>query len=340
MKRIYKGIVFVIFISLLTLYLVFKDDFETKIAYLFTYNKGWLIVGIVCIFLYYFLKSLVIYFCTKKFKKNYKLKEAFYLMLSVQFFNNVTPFSAGGQPYAIYRLKKQGLTLNQGTNVVVQDFIVYQIALIFLSSVAIIFNLVFNIFPENNFLSKLVFLGFSINFIVIIALFIVAFNKRGNKKILNIVYNIISKFKFMRKKENLKVKFDNFVENFYLNACELMKSKFHFFKIIFINVIALIILYFIPFTLILGLNEYLNPLIVIICSSYVMLIASFVPLPGGIGGLEFSFLVFYGNFVSPEKLVSIMIVWRIITYYLGIFIGFLSVSKEGYDENRYIHGNV
>ncbi len=328
MKKTVKSLIIVIVISLITLFIVFKDDFNTKIAYLFAYNKGWLLAGGLLIFLYYFLKSLVIYFCTKRFKRDYKIKNAFYLMLSVQFFNNVTPFSVGGHPYLIYRLKKQGLSLSEGTNIALQDFIVYQIALIFLSSLAILANFIFNIFPDNPLLRHLVLLGFIINTIVIVFLFIVAFNKRGNRFILNFVYKVIKKFNLMKNKENLKERFDNFVENFHTSALELMKSKWHFIKIILLNVAALACLYLIPFTLIMGLGEYLNPALVIVASSYVMLIGSFVPLPGGAGGLEFSFMAFYGNFITPDKLASIMAIWRIITYYLGIIVGAFTLNKE------------
>ena len=107
-----------------------------------------------------------------------------------------------------------------------------------------------------------------------------------------------------------------------------MKSKWHFIKIILLNVAALACLYLIPFTLIMGLGEYLNPALVIVASSYVMLIGSFVPLPGGAGGLEFSFMAFYGNFITPDKLASIMAIWRIITYYLGIIVGAFTLNKE------------
>ena len=328
MKKVHKSIIFILLISVVILYLVFKDDFETKVSYLFAYSKGWLIAGVILIFLYYFCKSLVIYNCTKRFKKDYKRKDSFYTMLSIQFFNNVTPFSVGGHPYLIYRLKKQGLTLGQSTNVALQDFIVYQIALIFLSTIAILANFIFNIFPENHLLKQLVLLGFIINVVVIVVLFIIAFNKKGNKFILDFIYKFITKFKIIKNKENLKERFDNYVENFHDSAVELMRSKWHFIKIILLNILALVFLYLIPFTLIMGLGEYLNPAIVIVCSSYVMLIGSFVPLPGGAGGLEFSFMAFYGNFIEPEKLASILVAWRIITYYLGIIVGAITVNKE------------
>lgn len=327
MKKTVKNIIFVIVISLITLYFVFKDDFNTKIAYVFAYNKGWLLAGVLLIFLYYFLKSLVIYFCTKRFKGDYKIKKSFYTMLSVQFFNNVTPFSVGGHPYLIYRLKKEGLSLSTGTNIAIQDFIVYQIALVFLSTVAVLVNYIFNIFPDNPVLHSLVLLGFVINCLVIVFLFILSFNKKGNKFILNLVYKFIKKFNLVKDKENLKNRFDNFVLNFHVSALELMKSKWHFIKIILLNILALICLYLIPFTLIMGLGDYLNPLLVIVTSSYVMLIGSCIPLPGGTGGLEFSFIAFYGNFISPIKLASIMAIWRIITYYLGIIVGAFTLRK-------------
>lgn len=324
MKKTIKSVILIILIGIITLYLVFKDDFESKIVYLFSYSKIWLLAGVVCIFLYYFLKSLVIYYCTKKFKQDYKLKDAFLLGLSVQFVNNITPFSTGGQPYTIYKLNKQGLNTSQSTNVVIQDFIVYQIALIFLSTVAIITNAAFNIFPSDHLLKKLVVIGYLVNLLVIVVLFVIAFNKKGNKFILNIIYKVIVKF---TKNENLKEKFDTFINDFHISAKELMKSRLHFIKIIIINVVSLTILYLIPFTLIKGLGFYLNPLLVIVCSSYVMLIGSFIPLPGGAGGLEFSFMAFYGTFINADMLASIMISWRIITYYLGTFVGALALSR-------------
>ena len=101
-------------------------------------------------------------------------------------------------------------------------------------------------------------------------------------------------------------------------------------RIIALNFIALIDQYLIPFVLMMGLGIYVNPLIVIITSAYVMLIGSMVPIPGGTGGLEFSFLAFFKNFITDPKLSIIMIVWRLVTYYFGIIVGglTLNINKE------------
>ena len=276
--------------------------------------------------LYWFLKSLVLYYCTKKFDSKYTLRKSIKLLLDTQFFNAVTPFSTGGQPYQIYRLKKQGISLEQGTNIVIQDFIVYQIALLTLGTIAVITNNVLGFFPDDDLLKKLVLIGYLINLSVIIILFVVAFNKKSNKVLLNIAIKVGAKLKLIKDKEKFLKKSHEIISDFHSNAIILMKSKWHFIKIILLNFVALSCLYLIPFALIIGLGEDINPFIAIVTSAYVMLIGSFVPIPGGSGGLELGFVRFYGFFIGGAKLSSIMIVWRLITYYFGLFIGAISVG--------------
>jgi uncharacterized membrane protein YbhN (UPF0104 family) len=58
-----------------------------------------------------------------------------------------------------------------------------------------------------------------------------------------------------------------------------------------------------------------------VSSAFVLIIGNFVPIPGGSGGIEYGFLKFFGIFVTSSILSSGLIVWRFITYYLGIIIG-------------------
>ena len=61
-----------------------------------------------------------------------------------------------------------------------------------------------------------------------------------------------------------------------------------------------------------------------------MIIGAFVPLPGGTGGLEYSFITFFGNFISGSKLTTLMLMWRFCTYYFGMLIGavLLNLSRR------------
>ena len=71
-----------------------------------------------------------------------------------------------------------------------------------------------------------------------------------------------------------------------------------------------------------------NPGIAIVTSAYIMVIGSFVPIPGGTGGLEFGFVQFYGHFVTGSTLSAMMLVWRFITYYFGMIVGAITLLKK------------
>ena len=121
------------------------------------------------------------------------------------------------------------------------------------------------------------------------------------------------------------------IKNFRNSALYLLKDKKNFMKCILLNFLSLISLYLIPFIIFLGVGvNDINGMDVIITSAYVTLMGSYIPLPGGTGGLEYGFLVFFGCFVNEPKLTAAMIIWRFLTYYLGIIVGavFINIRKK------------
>ncbi len=326
MKNNKKNFIIIFIITAIILYFALKDNFVQKIEYLLSFDIKWVILAFFLILSYWFLKGLVLYYCTSKVNHKYTEKKGILLMITTQFFHAITPFAAGGQPWQIYKLKKDGLSLGEATNIVIQDFIAYQIALVLLGMCAVISNYVFHIFPSDSLLKKLVTLGFILNAVIVIVLFLVSFSKKWNKKIIDGLISLLHKLKIVKNKEEKLKKSEKFIHNFHRSAIILFKDKFNLFRIIFLNFIALIGQYLIPFTLLMGLGIYINPVIVIITSAYVMLIGSIVPIPGGTGGLEFSFMAFFKTFITGPKLSIIMIVWRLITYYFGIIVGGLTLN--------------
>lgn len=110
-----------------------------------------------------------------------------------------------------------------------------------------------------------------------------------------------------------------------------------FFKSFLYCLLALIIFYTIPFFVFLSFDSSLAISIpkIITASAFVLIIGNFVPIPGGSGGIEYGFLKFFGAFVSNSILLSALIVWRFITYYLGIIIGGISLGFFRGDEKKY-----
>lgn len=329
MKKILNYIVLGL-VTIIVLYFSLKDNFKEIIDTLLKMDIKWLIVGFLCIIIYWFLKTLPLYYFTKSHKKNFTYKSAVILLLRTQFVNAITPFATGGQPYQVYYLNKEGIRSSTSTSIILENFIVYQIALVFLGIIAMLCNFFFHIFPHNDILTHLITLGFVINTLVIIVSFLVAFGKKINKKLVNIAITILTKLKIVKNKEEKLAKWNESITNFHNSAKVLMNDKKLFFSMILVNLVALSVLYMIPVFVLYAAGNFssVSVMLAVITSAYVMLIGSFVPIPGGTGGLEYGFVKFYGFFIKGSLLSATMLIWRFITYYFGLIVGGIAFNLK------------
>lgn len=322
------NVIILIIITILVLYFSLKDNFEATINQIISMNVIYLILAFILLFIFWIFRSYPIYTFCKKINKKFKYSQAFQLTLRTQFFNAVTPFATGGQPYQIYYLKQCGIDYASSTSVVLESFIVYQIALVILGLVALFSNVVFHIFKENDLLQQLIALGFIINTLVIVVMFAVAFSKRMNKFLINLGIKLLTKLKIVKDKEKTLKKWDDNINNFHKGAKLLLKDKKVFILNILSNFIALCCLYLIPLYILYAMGNFsaFTAGTAIVTSAYIMIIGSFVPIPGATGGLEYGFVQFYGNFITGSKLSAMMLVWRFITYYFGMIIGAIALN--------------
>lgn len=326
------NIVILILVTVLVLYISLKDNFLEVIDGLTKINIFWIIIALIFALGYYYFRTLSLLTFVKKFKDDISFKKIFKIVFVTQFFDGITPSSSGGQPYQIYAFSKENIKVIDGTNIAIQNFIVYQIALVLLGLIAVLSNKYLNLFDDLGVIKKLILLGFIINVLVIIGLFSLAFMKKFNKFIVKTIVKVLSKLKIIKNKEEIIKNLNTTVENFHDGAIILMKNKFEFIKTIFFNFVALILFYSIPVIIIYGLGDYtsMNILESIIASAHVMLIGSFIPIPGASGGLEYAFSQFYGVFITGTTLTLVMLLWRTLTYYLGVIIGaiLLNIRKK------------
>jgi uncharacterized protein (TIRG00374 family) len=317
------NIVILIVLSFLVLYFSLKDDFVGIIQTIMDINFWWFFIGVILMFGYWFFRSLAFHRLVLKFDSNYDFKRTFGLIMLTQFFNGITPFATGGQPLVAYTLKKDGLKVEDSTNIVVQDFITYQIALIILGIIAILYNYLFNIFIKVQFLKEIVLIGFIVNVAVVLGLFMVAFARKFNQTTVKFAIKIMNKLKIVNDREKLIDKWEKKINDFHDGASILMEDKKHFAMNILINIFAMISLYAIPLAILFSMRDYhsLNIVTAIVSSAYVMLVSSFIPSPGSVGGIEFAFVAFFSNFVKGNILSAMMLLWRVLTYYLGLTIG-------------------
>ena len=325
------NIIVLALVTCLVLYFSLKDNFNTIINEIINVNIFWLVISFLLAISFWFFKAIATTRIANIFKKDYSIKQGMRLVLETNFFHAITPFAVGGQPYEIYSLKKSKLKITEATNVSIVNFIVYQIALVLLGIIAIVYNHHFVLLKENDLLKNLVVVGFLVNFIVIVALFLLTCTKKINKILMKFIIKVLNKIHIVKNKDEKIKQFNEYLNEFHQGAKILLQDKKLFIKLIFVHFIGLISSYLIPLTLTyaMGISSYTG-IEAIVLSSYVMLIGAFVPIPGGTGGLEYGFMTFYGSFIKGSKLNAIMLLWRFITYYFAMILGaiLLGIRKK------------
>ena len=325
------NIIVLALVTCLVLYFSLKDNFNTIINEIINVNIFWLVISFLLAISFWFFKAIATTRIANIFKKDYSIKQGMRLVLETNFFHAITPFAVGGQPYEIYSLKKSKLKITEATNVSIVNFIVYKIALVLLGIIAIVYNHHFVLLKENDLLKNLVVVGFLVNFIVIVALFLLTCTKKINKILMKFIIKVLNKIHIVKNKDEKIKQFNEYLNEFHQGAKILLQDKKLFIKLIFVHFIGLISSYLIPLTLAyaMGISSYTG-IEAIVLSSYVMLIGAFVPIPGGTGGLEYGFMTFYGSFIKGSKLNAIMLLWRFITYYFAMILGaiLLGIRKK------------
>jgi len=330
-----KQTLILLLITVIVLFFIIKDDYIEIVDNLSHAKLLYVGLGIAFTVSYWFFKTLALHNIVKEYRKKIKVRQIFKQITITQFFNGITPFASGGQPMQVYMLNKSGIKLAHSTNIIVQDFILYQMALITHGFIAVLLNFHFHFLADNPLLRYLTTIGFIINILVGLGLLFVSFSTKFNSFVVNKIIALFSKIRIVRNRDraisNWKVKLQEFNES----AQILRANKGLIIKGYIYNFFGLLSYYLTPLFVIyaLGLDANITTLAVYVCCAYVSLIGSFVPIPGGSGGIEYSFLQFFGNFIKGSALSAVLIVWRSITYYFAIIIGSITFNTfKGVDE--------
>ena len=340
MKNTKRNSIIILIITVLVLLFILKDDYHEIMYHLKNANLLWLFISITLYFIYFLFDQLSLHNIIKQYNDKFKFQFSLYLGIITKFFNGITPLATGGQPMEVYEMHKKGISYSNGANIVIQNYIVFQIALVFWAIISILLNQIFHFFEYIPILQQLTVIGFIINFIILIVLFMVSFSKNFNRILVSFIITIGAKLNIVKDKEKSLKKWNEKCTEYYENAKVLLHNKKVFFKCVMYQVISLSIFYALPLFIAWSLNlgDNLNIINTIAASSYIYVMGCYVPIPGASGGMEYAFLGFFGNFLTDAPLKALLIMWRFMTYYAPTIVGAVIFNifnnQENNDKNK------
>ena len=288
-------------------------------------GRNWLyLVLAVCscllVLVFDWLRTALVFY---GFKKQFRLLLTAETAVITKFYDYVTPFGAGGQPFAAYLLTKHDVDAGTSTAVVVSSFLLQQFCFIILCILSLIFS--FHVLPTATQAMSIV--GILSYLLVPVLVVVFSIMPKTTTKIVTAIIRFGGKIKLLKNPEKTAEKAMGIIgqnaaclKNIGKNKITLILAALSSFAShLAMASIAYFVLktfdYDIPAN---GFLEWLKMVqIVIILYASV----SFIPTPGNAGASELSFYFIFKTNLACGLGFTGMIVWRLLCFYAYLFIG-------------------
>ena len=140
-KKMVFNVAFLVLVFVGTLYGVFYgEDLGEIFRILKTVNLWWLIPGIICVVIFIWGESIIIYYMMRTLGIQLKKWTCFLFSSVGFFFSCITPSASGGQPAQIYYMKKEKIPIPVSTLVLMIVTITYKLVLVVVGLGLVIFG--------------------------------------------------------------------------------------------------------------------------------------------------------------------------------------------------------
>lgn len=283
------------------------------------------LIAIGLLLVYALLSPLTLCLLSRCAKTRTSFGMSYAIGMTEHFFNGITPFSTGGQPFQIYAFSKAKVNPTDSTGTLFMNFIIHMIVT---NGFAICSLVYYDKFASQPGMNVVAIIGFSINFAVLLFMIALATSRRIREFLMKIVVGL-SKVKWLSRFVTPLIPVaDNYFTQTQKAFKDLWQHKGTFITCILIKIPTMAIYYAITFYILkaLHIDVGYNDLFFVICgTSFAITMVVFVPTPGSSGGIEFAFKSIFVSLagVSSTVAYSGMLLWRLLTYYFLMFVSLL-----------------
>lgn len=248
-----------------------------------------------------------------------------------RFYDNITPFNTGGQPFQALYFHKKGFSSDVATSIPVVKYIIQLVSWIFVSLILYIANhsVLENLSDATRITVKVTtYVGIGVACLAPLAAGLFSLFPKLTSGVLAFFIRLGVKIKLVRRPEKIVEKTDAFVAN-YSEAFRACFKRYSQILIAFIVcVVDFVISMSLPFFVLIAIGDVAPTwkllYDVITLNAYSLFAASLIPTPGNTGAIETAYSMVFAT-ATPDTsiLVYIVFVWRFLTYYIYILFGII-----------------
>lgn len=304
-----------------------QKSFAEAFAVVTAENALWAILALLCVLFLDILKFVIIlHATTDKIRPLIGAKTS----LLGRYYDNITPFSSGGQPMQIYYLYHKGFTGGLSSAVVMIKYFFNTTAWLLVAFVCMVCNTgVLKSVENGTVLLVAGWVGWSINVLLPIFILMFVIMPKFARKLTRGVVHIGYKLKLVKDKEKVVQKAEGAVRDFRSAFVIMSKRPLHLVVLFLSCLLELSLTFAFPYFIIKMFNGFpageggiATMFEVMALHAYAAFGASVIPTPGSSGAVE-GLITMAFSAIAGSTLMWVIFTWRFATFYLYIFIGVL-----------------
>lgn len=320
MTFFYFILIAIIFTGLFV-YMVLVDGIDNIINILYNVDYKWVLGGICSLIVCWICNSLVLHIPLKKLYPNQSYKNSFKIAMLGLLFDNITPFSSGGQPMQAYELTKTGKKVSDSLSAMALKFVVTQTALVIFTLVVVAFEFDFFANLMQNFLWVAI-IGFVINVLLIAVVIIAGINKNAITFFTTPIIKFLGKIKIIKHSNIIIDRLNKSIDNFRNQFIMMKNNKLMILKMFILATFQSLAYYSITYMVYRAFgNSGVSFWQIIPTQAFLLLIMTLIPTPGAGIGAEGGFLLLFNSIFKQGTINMSILFWRLYTFYLPIIIG-------------------
>lgn len=280
---------------------------------------AFLVAAFACFFLIVAGDTVVFRTLSSGLGQKRKLSTCLQTSLFGRYFDRITPWSSGGEPFQILYLTKSGMSSSDACAVAMSRHIIR----FFSTAVFVVAVLVFSRVGANAFVVIAACVGLVVGLLPPSFLLLCAFRPRLGERITKGVIGFLSKLRIVKNRERAEEKAAKTVADFLAGIKFLSRNGKFAVLIAFFAVSESFLTHSVPYFVMRSLGSDLPYWETFVLCLYVNYASGFAPTPGGSGLAEVSFYAVFETQAAEGTFFWAVLLWRIAVFYLPVAVGFV-----------------
>ena len=242
-----------------------------------------------------------------------------------KYYDNITPFGAGGQPFQILFLRRQGFSAGTCAATPIADFLTQQFAFVLIGAVVFIANR--QVISMAPLIRVSAYVGLLVYSAVPLGIVLSTIAPRFVRAVVNGVCRLLQKLHILKDAEHTAGGIHGALDEYSASIRSLSGRPHFLLAMMLYSLVYQAAILSIPFFMLRAFGGSGDWWTIFSLVVYIYAAITLIPTPGNAGAAEGSF---YAVFASLESgyLFWAMIAWRILVYYSWIIVGLIVLARS------------